>query len=66
VSLHFYPIFTFPLFIAVSYDNKREGKKKKKNRKAHQTLKTWLQLLALNNFIIEIHEIKKIFILLVT
>jgi hypothetical protein len=59
------------LFIAVSYDNKREAKKrnkqkKERNRKAHQTLETWLQLLGLNNFIIEIHEIKKIVILLVT
>jgi hypothetical protein len=45
---------------------RERGGKKKKNRKAHQTLKTWLQLLALNNFIIQIHEIKKIVILLVT
>jgi hypothetical protein len=45
---------------------RERGKKKKKKRKAHQTLKTWLQLLGPNNFIIELHEIKKIVILLVT
>jgi hypothetical protein len=53
------------LFVAVSYDNKREAPKKEKG-KAHQTLKTWLQLLGLNNFVIKSMKLKKIVILLVT
>ncbi len=53
LSLHFYPIFILPLFISVSYHNKRE------KTKAYETLKTCFQLLGLNNFTQEFLDLQK-------
>jgi hypothetical protein len=52
------------LFIAVSYDNKREAKEKREE--STPNIEDLAPTSRPHNFIIEIHEIKKIIILLVT